>query len=240
MISFKKSVLSWWMANVYRLWLGQWPPLCPTQYICDKKWKKSSLLLLSHSEKTTEESLISKVRPQVNDTCQDLIFVGKTFDDAWLWLVLLLNYFVSDVLLDGLPDGEGGGGGGGVEGGEEAGEQLRPWGELCGDPGAHGLTICELRPHEEICWDPLDWSFANCAHEENFVETQEHMDHLLVASTHRNSLRPGTHGLAVCLMCLWRVIRGDPGAHGLTICYPHEKNSIETQEQIWTDHLLLW
>ena len=50
--------------------------------ICDKKWKKSSLLLLSHSEKTTEESLISKVRPQVNDTCQDLIFVGKTFDDA--------------------------------------------------------------------------------------------------------------------------------------------------------------
>ena len=54
--------------------------------ICDKKWKKSSLLLLSHSEKTTEESLISKVRPQVNDTCQDLIFVGKTFDDAWLWM----------------------------------------------------------------------------------------------------------------------------------------------------------
>ena len=103
---------------------------------------------------------------------------------------LIINYFVSDVLLDGLPDGEGGGGRGGVEGGEEAGEQLRPWGELRGDPGAHGLTICELRPHEEICWDPLDWSFANCAHEENFVETQAHMDHLLSASTHRNSLRP--------------------------------------------------
>merc|ERR550517_75700 len=80
---------------------------------------------------------------------------------------------------------------------------------------------------------------SNCAHEENFVETQEHMDNLLSASTHRNLLRPRNTWTGRLFNVPMNSNSWRPGAHGLTICYPHEKNSIETQEQIWTDHLLL-